>query len=194
MMTSTGTFLTILGLSFSSRTHGLSPNNDGAISPPPPTLSSINIAKSAPPSLTQTCRQQRVPLDRRAGQDLRHALYAYNHADWYVNEVLDYASQYATAAETATTPAFPASVVESARTWLGISYVFGAAHAPALTVRAWSSWCTASLASIYAGPRRSNSAQSSTSMSANSNPAAWCSFRTRTCPASATWAFTKGPG
>jgi cell wall-associated NlpC family hydrolase len=58
-------------------------------------------------------------------QNLRQALHAYNHADWYVNEVLDYASQYAAAAETATTPAFAASVVESARTQLGSSYVFG---------------------------------------------------------------------
>jgi hypothetical protein len=30
-----------------------------------------------------------------AGTDVRHALFAYNHADWYVDEVLGFASQYA---------------------------------------------------------------------------------------------------
>ena len=61
-----------------------------------------------------------------AGQNLRQALYAYNHADWYVNEVLDYASQYATAAvRSAATTAFGARVVDLARTWLHIPYVFG---------------------------------------------------------------------
>ncbi len=31
-----------------------------------------------------------------AGQDLRRALFAYNHADWYVDEVLAFAAQYGT--------------------------------------------------------------------------------------------------
>ncbi len=31
-----------------------------------------------------------------AGQDLRRALFAYNHADWYVDEVLTFAAQYGT--------------------------------------------------------------------------------------------------
>jgi len=66
-----------------------------------------------------------------AGQDLRRALWAYNHADWYVNEVLAFAAQYAAAANAAVSAA-PAvrgrvgiPVVDLARTFVGNPYVWG---------------------------------------------------------------------
>jgi len=66
-----------------------------------------------------------------AGQDLRRALWAYNHADWYVNEVLAFAAQYAAAANAAVSAA-PAvhgragiPVVDLARTFVGDPYVWG---------------------------------------------------------------------
>ena len=66
-----------------------------------------------------------------AGQDLRRALWAYNHADWYVNEVLAFAAQYAAAANAAISAA-PAArgrvgipVVDLARTFVGNPYVWG---------------------------------------------------------------------
>ncbi len=66
-----------------------------------------------------------------AGQDLRRALWAYNHADWYVNEVLGFAAQYAAAANAAISAA-PAvrgrvgiPVVDLARTFVGDPYVWG---------------------------------------------------------------------
>jgi cell wall-associated NlpC family hydrolase len=62
-----------------------------------------------------------------AGQNVRQALYAYNRADWYVNEVLDYASQYATvAAPSMSGVAIGMPLVDFARTWVGNTpYVFG---------------------------------------------------------------------
>jgi cell wall-associated NlpC family hydrolase len=61
-----------------------------------------------------------------AGQDVRRALYAYNHADWYVDEVLDYASQYASVAASTTGPSIATPLVAFARTWVGNTpYVFG---------------------------------------------------------------------
>ena len=39
-------------------------------------------------------RRGPLPEGRRRRQDLRHAIFAYNHADWYVDEVLLYANQY----------------------------------------------------------------------------------------------------
>jgi len=41
--------------------------------------------------------------DNNAGHDLRSAIFAYNHADWYVREVLDHAATYAQAASNAST-------------------------------------------------------------------------------------------
>jgi cell wall-associated NlpC family hydrolase len=64
-----------------------------------------------------------------AGQDVRQALFAYNHADWYVDQVLGFAQQYATEAKTVATssPAIGVPVVDLARTWLGVHYVWGGA-------------------------------------------------------------------
>jgi hypothetical protein len=51
-----------------------------------------------------------------AGQDIRQALFAYNHADWYVDQVLGFAHQYANEAKSAvaTSPAIGVSVVDLA--------------------------------------------------------------------------------
>ncbi len=64
-----------------------------------------------------------------AGQDVRQAVFAYNHADWYVEQVLGFAQQYATEAKVvaASRPAIGAPVVDLARTWLGVRYVWGGA-------------------------------------------------------------------
>jgi cell wall-associated NlpC family hydrolase len=61
-----------------------------------------------------------------AGHDVRQALYAYNHADWYVSEVLDYANQYATAAAPTSGPPIATPLVDFARSWVGTTpYLFG---------------------------------------------------------------------
>jgi cell wall-associated NlpC family hydrolase len=63
-----------------------------------------------------------------AGQDVRRALFAYNHADWYVDEVLGFANQYAAAANAAQArPAIGVPLVDLARTWLGVPYRWGGA-------------------------------------------------------------------
>jgi hypothetical protein len=64
-----------------------------------------------------------------AGQDVRRAVFAYNHADWYVDQVLGFAQQYAAEANAAaaTRPAIGVPVVDLARTWLGVRYVWGGA-------------------------------------------------------------------
>jgi cell wall-associated NlpC family hydrolase len=64
-----------------------------------------------------------------AGQDVRRAVFAYNHADWYVDQVLGFAQQYAAEANlaAATDPAIGVPVVDLARTWLGVRYVWGGA-------------------------------------------------------------------
>ena len=41
------------------------------------------------------CAAARYLKAAGADEDLRHAIFAYNHADWYVDEVLLYANQYA---------------------------------------------------------------------------------------------------
>jgi len=57
-------------------------------------------------------------------QDLRHALFAYNHADWYVDQVLAVAVRYGYLASGA-----PSSqVVDLARAQLGMPYVWGGAN------------------------------------------------------------------
>jgi cell wall-associated NlpC family hydrolase len=68
-------------------------------------------------------------------QDLRRALFAYNHADWYVDKVLALAAQYRTPAPPA--PASPAeaggsnalesSAIALARAQIGKPYVWGGA-------------------------------------------------------------------
>jgi cell wall-associated NlpC family hydrolase len=64
-----------------------------------------------------------------AGQDVRQALFAYNHADWYVDQVLGFAQQYASEANLAVVsrPAIGVPAVDVARTWLGVRYVWGGA-------------------------------------------------------------------
>ncbi len=130
-----------------------------------------------------------------ASHDVRQALFAYNHADWYVNEVLDYASQYAATTGATANTAFGGPVVDVARTWLDTSPTSSAAaHAPVSIAPAWSSRCTPTLASRCHAPRPSSSGQSSTSTPASSNPATWFSSRTPICRASATSAFTRATG
>src|SRR5581483_7899106 len=68
-------------------------------------------------------------------QDLRRALFAYNHADWYVDQVLSLAAQYRAPAPTA--PAGPtdaggsnaleSSAIALARAQIGKPYVWGGA-------------------------------------------------------------------
>lgn len=55
--------------------------------------------------------------------DLRSALFAYNHADWYVNEVLAVAIRYGYGQSSAPT----SRVVDLARSQVGMPYVWGAA-------------------------------------------------------------------
>ncbi|MBV9357860.1 MAG: C40 family peptidase [Chloroflexi bacterium] len=64
-----------------------------------------------------------------AGQDIRQAIFAYNHADWYVDQVLGFAQQYATEAKAAEagSPSIGVLVVDLARSWLGVRYVWGGA-------------------------------------------------------------------
>jgi cell wall-associated NlpC family hydrolase len=61
-----------------------------------------------------------------AGTDIRHALFAYNHADWYIDEVLGFARQYAATPAQVTIPtAGSASAVDLARTYLNVPYLWG---------------------------------------------------------------------
>ena len=65
----------------------------------------------------------RYLCDHGAAQDLRRAIYAYNHADWYVNEVLAIAARYGHLA-----PGAPAAqVIDLARSQIGKPYVWGGA-------------------------------------------------------------------
>ncbi|MEV0093733.1 bifunctional lytic transglycosylase/C40 family peptidase [Streptomyces sp. NPDC050738] len=59
----------------------------------------------------------------RDGRDLRKAIFSYNHADWYVNKVLDQAAAYGKAAPAPTGAA--AKAVAFARAQLGTPYVWG---------------------------------------------------------------------
>jgi hypothetical protein len=73
-----------------------------------------------------------------AAQDIRGALFAYNHADWYVDDVLRWAQLYAgllgptlgnattgPAPDSSTNTAVRAEIVSTARTWLGVPYHWG---------------------------------------------------------------------
>jgi len=63
-----------------------------------------------------------------AGQDLGRALFAYNHAQWYVDGVLRLAAAYAAAAQSAVSgPALGTPVVDTARQYLGVRYLWGGA-------------------------------------------------------------------
>jgi hypothetical protein len=65
----------------------------------------------------------RYLCDHGGGSDLRGALYAYNHADWYVDQVLAVAVRYGYLA-----PGAPTSqAVDVARSQLGRPYVWGGA-------------------------------------------------------------------
>ncbi|MER6385003.1 bifunctional lytic transglycosylase/C40 family peptidase [Streptomyces sp. NPDC001127] len=57
------------------------------------------------------------------GQNLHHAIWAYNHSDAYVNQVLNIADAYAAAAPATTGAA--AKAIAFARTQLGTPYVWG---------------------------------------------------------------------
>ncbi|MGH4029308.1 NlpC/P60 family protein [Actinomycetota bacterium Odt1-20B] len=61
----------------------------------------------------------------RGGRDLRRAIFAYNHADWYVNKVLKTAATYATAATAPAPTSAAATAVAFARAQLGTPYVWG---------------------------------------------------------------------
>jgi len=58
------------------------------------------------------------------GQDVRRALYAYNHADWYVSLVLEVQGRYAAVAAPPAQPG-TSNVVDVAMTWLGTPYGWG---------------------------------------------------------------------
>ncbi|MBV9595933.1 MAG: C40 family peptidase, partial [Chloroflexi bacterium] len=72
-----------------------------------------------------------------AGQDIRAALFAYNHADWYVDDVLRWSQLYAAQANpdlgdlTSSTQAGSSStsvgaeIVGVAMSWLGVPYLWG---------------------------------------------------------------------
>jgi NlpC/P60 family/Transglycosylase SLT domain len=60
-----------------------------------------------------------------ADTDIRRAIFAYNHADWYVDEVLGFARQYAAAPSQVTPPAGGVAAVDLARTYLNVRYLWG---------------------------------------------------------------------
>jgi hypothetical protein len=60
-----------------------------------------------------------------AGTDIRRALFAYNHAAWYVDEVLDLARQYGSTPSQVTTSAAGGAAVDLARSYLNVPYVWG---------------------------------------------------------------------
>jgi cell wall-associated NlpC family hydrolase len=61
-----------------------------------------------------------------AGANIRRALFAYNHADWYVDEVLGFAHEYAvTPSEITIRADGGASAVDLARTYLNVPYLWG---------------------------------------------------------------------
>ncbi|MDH6120260.1 cell wall-associated NlpC family hydrolase [Kitasatospora sp. GAS204A] len=71
----------------------------------------------------------------RDARDLHAAIYAYNHADWYVTQVLAQAHQYAQAADQQTTPAPPpnqatATAIAFARSKTGTPYEWGGTGEP----------------------------------------------------------------
>lgn len=61
--------------------------------------------------------------DNDAPDDLHKALFAYNHADWYVDKVLAQAAQYAQASPAPTDSA--ARAIAFARAQIGLPYVWG---------------------------------------------------------------------
>ena len=67
-----------------------------------------------------------------APDDYRRALFAYNHADWYVARVLQQADAYRTAASTTEAAGVPATAeedpVDYAARYLGSPYVYGGNH------------------------------------------------------------------
>jgi hypothetical protein len=67
-----------------------------------------------------------------AGKDIRAALFAYNHADWYVDDVLRWAQLYAAQATpqlgdvgNGVNSSASSDVVRLARSWLGVPYLWG---------------------------------------------------------------------
>ena len=68
----------------------------------------------------------RLLLANGAPTDYRRAIFAYNHASWYVDRVLKIAADYRGAP--ATTPASTTPVTAWAESWLGTPYVWGGNH------------------------------------------------------------------
>ena len=71
-----------------------------------------------------------------AGQDIRAALFAYNHADWYVDDVLRWAQVYAAQLDSAPGDVSTGSIQRERgraghracrETWLSVPYVWGGA-------------------------------------------------------------------
>jgi hypothetical protein len=101
-----------------------------------------NWAIFAPPGGNPFAPQDALPAAAKflcahgAGTDIRGALFAYNHADWYVNDVLSWAARYGALMNPSLStvgngPAAAArtggrqDVVRAAEAWQGVRYLWG---------------------------------------------------------------------
>ncbi|MCF2531180.1 C40 family peptidase [Yinghuangia soli] len=80
-----------------------------------------------PPDAIQAAADKLCQDGARGGRDIRGALFAYNHAEWYVTKVLDQAATYAAPAGTAPQQpgAAAAIAIAFAQAQIGTPYVWG---------------------------------------------------------------------
>ena len=105
------------------------------------------------------------------GTGIENAVFAYNHAGWYVSEVMSWAGKYAAQGGSNVV----ATAIAFAKAQIGKPYQWGAAGPARMTAPAWSTPPTPRPASTSPAPPTSGSKTARSSRCPRSSPATCCS-------------------